>query len=63
MLDAKCSELCSIAAANVALQAGQRQANYGLSKCNGRTLTLVLAARFIAEGKPLAKRPKEDSRS
>ncbi|MGI4951771.1 MAG: hypothetical protein ACRYGM_08190 [Janthinobacterium lividum] len=22
--------------------------------------TLVLAARFIAEGKPLAKRPKED---
>ncbi|MGI4946319.1 MAG: hypothetical protein ACRYHQ_38155 [Janthinobacterium lividum] len=25
--------------------------------------TLVLAARFIAEGKPLAKRPKEDSRS
>ena len=25
--------------------------------------TLVLAARFIAEGKPLAKRPKEDERS
>ena len=25
--------------------------------------TLVLAARFIAEGKPLAKRPKENERS
>jgi hypothetical protein len=24
--------------------------------------TLVLAARFIAEGKPLAKRPKDDKR-